>query len=254
MKLTAKHSWFKNIPESEDKTKNREGQMEKGGRRGTSQGRGGKKLAVTSVAARTSQRNSQPTTVLFCEYSKGADLQGKLKGVADRLVPLVDFRMRVTERGGTKLGSLLSNKNLWSGTECGRQECAPCRQTGDKKEDCVRRNILYESECTKCCDGDSVTGVSLERLDKEASLYVGESARSLFERSSEHWQAAEQKKEESHIFQHCEESHKGESNPAFKFRVIRSFKSALDRQIAEAIRIEMRGSIPNRRVNSIDAP
>ena len=59
------------------------------GRRGTSQGKGGNKLAVTSGTARTSKRNSQPTTVLFCEYSKGADLQGKLKGVANRLVPLV---------------------------------------------------------------------------------------------------------------------------------------------------------------------
>ena len=49
------------------------------------------------------------------------------------------------------------------------------------------------------------------------------------------------------MFQHYEESHKGESNPTFKFRVVRGFKSALDRQIAEAVRIEMRGSILNRR-------
>ena len=245
-KLTAKQSWFKNKPECEDKSKDRDKNfdMGTGGKRGKGHGRGGSggnKIAVIHGAARTSITNSQPTTVLFCEYSRGGDLQSKLKGVADRLAPLVGFKMRVTERGGTKLSSLLSNKNLWSGMECGRKECAVCRQTGDKKEDCVRHNILYESECSKCGeDVDvTVTGASLERQGKEASLYVGETARSLFERSSEHWQAAEQKKEESHMFQHCEESHKGESNPTFKFRVVRGFKSALDRQIAEAFRIEM---------------
>ena len=95
--------------------------------------------------SRTTVLTSQPTTVLFCEYSKGGDLQSRLKGVTDRLVPLVGFRMRVTERAGTKLGGLLSNKNLWSGEECGRKECRGCSQPGDRKEDCVRRNILYES-------------------------------------------------------------------------------------------------------------
>ena len=37
------------------------------------------------------------------------------------------------------------------------------------------------------------------------------------------------------------------SEPAVKFKLVRSFRSALDRQVAEAIRIEMRGSLLNRR-------
>ena len=80
-----------------------------------------------------------------------------------------------------------------------------------------------------------------------AFLYVGESARSLFERTSEHFQAADAEKEESHMFQHLVETHKGEGKPQFKFKVIKSFKTCLDRQIAEAIRIEMRGTILNRK-------
>ena len=79
-------------------------------------------------------------------------------------------------------------------------------------------------------------------------LYVGESARSLFERSSEHWQATHMKKEESHMHQHMVEEHRKEiDRPEFRFRVVRAFKTALDRQIAEAIRIEMRGQVLNRR-------
>ena len=55
------------------------------------------------------------------------------------------------------------------------------------------------------------------------------------------------KKEESHMYQHGEESHKGDKLPEFRFKLVRCFKSPLDRQIAEAIRIEMRGSVLNRR-------
>ena len=155
--------------------------------------------------------------------------------------------MRVAERGGTTLGSMLSNKNLWTGTECGRKECKTCCQKGEKREDCIRRNILYESECERCVTW-KVSDKEMKRTGGVPSLYVGESARSLFERSTEHWQAAHMKKEESHMHQHMVEEHRKEiDRPEFRFRVVRAFKTALDRQIAEAIRIEMRGQVLNRR-------
>ena len=88
----------------------------------------------------------------------------------------------------------------------------------------------------------------MKRTGGVPSLYVGESARSLFERSTEHWQAAHIKKEESHMHQHMVEEHRKEiDRPEFRFRVVRSFNTALDRQVAEAIRIEMRGQVLNRR-------
>ena len=160
-------------------------------------------------------RKDQPSTVLFCEYSNGGSLQSTLREVVDRLAPMVGFYTRVTERGGTKLGSLLSNKNLWSGGECGRMECRVCEQPGDRKEDCIRRNIVYESECTECVAGVDVSSDSLELTGATAALYVGESARSLFERSGEHWLAAEQEKDESHMFQHMSEVHKRGCKPQF---------------------------------------
>ena len=66
---------------------------------------------------------------------------------------------------------------------------------------------------------------------------MGESARSLCERSTEHWQAARQGKEESHMVLHMLESH-GEERSESAFKPIKSFRSALDRHIAEAIRID----------------
>ena len=194
-----------------------------------------KKVVVYDKQDQKKSKQQQPSTVLFVEFSRGATLQARMRGVVDRLAPMVGFTMRVTERGGTPLGSLLSNKNVRARQECGRLECRVCLQTGEKREDCVRRNILYESECVKCGSEIKDGDVIMERSGTNASLYVGETSRSLFERTSEHWQAADSLKEESHMVQHIEESHKGEGKPDFKFKIVKTFKTALDRQIAEAV-------------------
>ena len=92
------------------------------------------------------------------------------------------------------------------------------------------------------CDREE-SNKEMKRTGGIPCLYVGESARSLFESSSEHWQATHIKKEESHMHQHMVEEHRMEIDvPEFRFRVVRTFKTALDRQVAEAIRIEMRGA------------
>ena len=68
----------------------------------------------------TGKKRQQPSTVLFVEYTEGGSLQKAIREVLDRLSGMLGFTMRVTERGGTPLGSLLSNKNLWSGMDCDR--------------------------------------------------------------------------------------------------------------------------------------
>ena len=49
---------------------------------------------------------------MFVEFTKGGSLQKSIREVVDRITPMLGFRMRVTEKGGTHMGSLLSNKNL----------------------------------------------------------------------------------------------------------------------------------------------
>ena len=173
-----------------------------------------------------------------------------MKSVTDRLAPLVGFITRVTERGGTPLSSLLSNKNPWSGQACGRgkDECFPCQQETEIKEPCTLRNILYESECGSCNE----LGTSKLR-DKDSlcdsrnppSIYVGESARSVAERSKEHWGDYKKGKEETHMYTHWKQAHGNEDPPVFNFKVVKSFKSALARQVAEAVRIQQRGAVLN---------
>ena len=87
---------------------------------------------------------------------------------------------------------------------------------------------------------------SLEDKREQASLYVGESARSVNERAAEHWRDAEKGKEESHMQEHQAGAHGGEQPPNFAFRVVKKCKSSLERQVREAVRIQMRRNVLNK--------
>ena len=167
----------------------------------------------------------------------------------DKLSPMLGFKVRVAEKGGTPLSSLLSNKDLWSGQECGRGLCRTCKQVGEKKEPCMRRNVVYESECSVCNPPGTRKETDKEGLSEkreEPSLYVGETERSVAERTAEHWRDAETGKEESHMLEHQTASHAGEP-PQFRFQVVKGCKTSLERQVREAVRIHMRGNVLNKK-------
>ena len=131
----------------------------------------------------------------------------------DRIMPMLGFKVRVTEKRGTNLGSLLFNKNLWNGEPCGRGacrtcaqhstrikkggnrlNCITCSQKDEKRIDCRKRNILYESECALC---NNVKKDGKEDL-KDGKGYVVESSRSIYERAKEHASDREKQSEDSH--------------------------------------------------------
>ena len=145
------------------------------------------------------------------------------------------FKVRVAENGGTSLGSLLSNKNLWSDLECGRVACRTCAQPDERKEPCTLRNVVYESKCAKCNPPGTRKVADRDGLGEKRdmpTLYVGETARSISERAHEHWRDAETGKEESHKLEHQAETHKGEQNPPeFNCRVVKKCKSSLERNV-----------------------
>ena len=80
-----------------------------------------------------------------------------------------------------------------------------------------------------------------------ASLYVGESAKSVHERTLEHWRDAESGKEETHMVEHQAEAHRGEDTPQLRFRVVKKCKSSPERQLREAVRIQMCGNVLNKK-------
>ena len=69
-------------------------------------------------------------------------------------------------------------------------------------------------------------------------VYIGESSRSLQERSFEHLRDARKLDGKSHIVKHWMEDHPSMENiPPFRFRIKRTFKDWLTRQVNEAISI-----------------
>ena len=80
------------------------------------------------------------------------------------------------------------------------------------------------------------------------SIYAGTTARSMKERSSEHWADAESRKEECHIIEHQVMAHQGKGTPTFNFKGVKKCTNSLERQVREAIRIQMIGVVLNKKV------
>jgi hypothetical protein len=95
-------------------------------------------------------RSIKTRSVLFVEQTRGGKLMKLLKETQSRLTGMLGFKLKIEERGGTKLSMLLPNTNPWRGAPCGRADCVTCNQGGDHLPDCTRRNILYENICTVC--------------------------------------------------------------------------------------------------------
>ena len=180
------------------------------------------------------------------------------------MAEVVNRRVKMVEMGGSQLGQLFSNTDPWSGAACEREDCYTCHQgVQDRKEDCFKRNILYKSRCEICLKEQE----RIEVEDKEAGeeqgaankkkrrggtdftekgVYVGESSRSLYERTKEHLADALKDAPDSHMRKDWREAHpEVEDMPKFIFKIVKNFKDCLSRQVAESVRIDLRGSVIN---------
>ena len=116
-----------------------------------------------------------------------------------------------------------------------------CSQGTEKLPNCKKSSLVYENVCLQCNPGADTRKELREVRSDTPTLYVGESSRIVFERSREHWSAWRSKKEDSHILKHQMAEHGGSSSPKFVMRVVRHYRSALSRQVGEAVRISRRG-------------
>ena len=104
---------------------------------------------------------------------------------------------------------------------------------------CEKRNILYENRCTICNKADQKDG---KFLKDGKGIYVGESSRSMYERAKDHEADRQALSEDSHQVKHWLTEHQELlAPPKFKFKIIQTFQDPLSRQLAEAVRIDLRG-------------
>ena len=92
----------------------------------------------------------------------------------------------------------------------------PCME---KPGQCYKQNV-YKMVCEEC------------KSQGQVVEYYGESARSAFDRGAEHHQSLEAKDRSNPLVTYWQECH-SDSDWRFSMRVIRSFKSPLQRQSCE---------------------
>ena len=120
--------------------------------------------------------------------------------------------------------------------QCGRgEECTTCSQGAEKLPNCKKASLVYENVCKRCNPGADSKKELVEVKNDVPTIYVGETSRSVFERSREHWGAWRSQKEDSHILRHQVAEHDGEENPQFTVQVVKYYKTALSRQLGEAV-------------------
>ena len=140
-------------------------------------------------------------------------LRGRLSG-----------RIKITERLGPTMRNLLGNPNPWKGKHCGRQGCPPC---ATKEGSCRAANTVYTITCVTC----SVEG--------RRRVYHGESHRTLYERSKEHWEGLRDQTEDSVLYRHWREEHRDrETAPDFSIKIKHKCRSSTERQVRESLAIE----------------
>ena len=87
-----------------------------------------------------------------------------LRQVTQRMKKIEGYSTKVVEKAGSKLKHILSNSNHWKGLPCGRGDCQPCGQPGEKKDDCRKQSIIYENVCKICNPDDERKKERVSRL------------------------------------------------------------------------------------------
>ena len=102
------------------------------------------------------------------------------------------------------------------------------------------QNVVYRGIC-QTCEKEVAEG---ERLETNKGIYVGETGRSLAERSSEHIKKLKNCDRDNFILRHWALEHPARDKPPeIQFRVVKNHKDCLSRLLHEAVLIDEGGTM-----------
>ena len=226
-KLLAKANWFKNKRKTQGATDTKVTRWDQS--QGAHRGRNVK------------NRELELKSVLFVEQTPKGELAGRLREAMRSMEQTLGFKIKVVERTGRSLGSKFPLGNLWDGTRCGREDCVTCEQEGEELPKCTKTNLVYENICVDCNPGAIGKGEEEQIRIDIPTVYIGETSRSLYERAKEHYDGARKGEAKNHMIKHKLMEHGGEQGPNFNMKARKYFRTALARQVAEAVLIRRRG-------------
>ena len=183
-------------------------------------------------STRPQHTSKEPVAVMFIPRTPDGTLITRLREVEAKLAEFNNKPIRLVEEAGVKLLESLCQGDPWENTPCGRGECTTCPASWGRPGTCRVRNIIYQNICIPCKDAEKST------------RYIGESARTMYERGQEHAEDAKNPSKLSHMRDHVEQCHQELSEvlqrdpgKIFSMQLIKPARSALSRQLREAVEI-----------------
>ena len=216
-KLLGKANWFKKTKERDQYQENRRRWRRTGG----------------------TEPAPPVTSVLFVPKTQGSGLAKKLQEAEHRLSAITKEKVRVTERGGKSMLQLLHTNDPFAGAPCGRPTCIPCTNSDkEKKENCNKRGIIYETFCGPCQEAAKIKRARGEEAN--TYIYVGTSNLAMADRGAAHLRDSRRGMQGtydgSHMARHALEMHPGEE-PRFGMTIVRTYTTTFSRAMGEVIRI-----------------
>jgi hypothetical protein len=181
---------------------------------------------------------------MFVPYTVGSELAKRMRDAEEKWKEITGYKLKIVERAGLQLEDILHKADPWQGQDCGRDKCLLCltkQKTGKHlTQDCYRRSLVYETWCITCHERDKNAAQmkagddkkKLKELTDKSKIYkyIGETNRSIFERSWEHINDFENLSIKSHLLKHAVEMHGDEDHKKLQFgmRVINYTKSSFE--------------------------
>ena len=128
--------------------------------------------------------------VMFVDATPNGELAEECK----KALKSSELKIRVVERSGQSLRNVLSKSDPFQNGSCGRDTCKVCK--ANPKINCKTRDVVYGIKCLGCTENDQIEGT-----------YIGETARSIGERASEHLVKYEQNEKNSVFYKHMLDRH-----------------------------------------------
>ena len=165
-------------------------------------------------------------SVIFVDATPNSEL----KKLFDKEINQRRMKIKVVERSGTKMKSILQKNSVLNDKQC-PEDCFVCATAG--KGNCMGSGATYTIRCSGDHDGGKVY------------QYDGRTMMNTYSRGKQHWDKFKSKDEDSFMWKHCMEVHDGEEQ-AFTMHVSGRYKdSATMLQIGEAVRIHKQNEDEN---------
>ena len=153
--------------------------------------------------------------VLFVEVTEKSELMNRVQKACKRN----KLRVKVVEKMNNTIKRVLQRSNPFKSTKCGRDDCNLCKL--NMNVDCRCRGCVYKIVCTEC-----------------NKRYIGQTCRSMYDRTNEHYDDWREKKERSVLHKHSVKYH---NNLSFNIKIsiiANCFGKPTTRMITEAVYID----------------